>query len=470
MRIFVNGSILTEEDINNEINLILSDKSLHIPKSQIRKWAIDNAIERELILQDLLNKGIDNIDEYIENNFPDEDSFDNYCNQLVSKAEVRIYNEKISNIRKQLNFLLVKPAGPDCNLSCDYCFYLAKNGFFKNDIHRMSDDILKELIIQSITFGGDSINFGWQGGEPTLMGIDFFRKAIEYQKIFGKGKRISNSLQTNGILIDKQWCEFLKFNDFLVGLSIDGPEHIHNRYRKYTNGKETFGEVYKSALLMLENDVKVNALAVVNNYSVQFPEEIYNFFKGIGLNYMQFIPAVEPNFRDKSIPAFFVPEPERYGDFLISLFDLWLGDFVDNKPTTYIRFFESLFFFYVNLVPPDCVFQKECGTYLVVEHNGNVYSCDFFVDNEHYLGNIKNNNMLDLLNSDKQISFGLQKARLPQKCLSCEWLNYCHGGCIKDRFNISSIDNVSFLCEGYKKFFSYADKKFIELAEKWQKC
>jgi len=332
----------------------------------------------------------------------------------------------------------------------------------------MSIDILEETIRQVLEEAKTPVSFNWQGGEPTLMGLSFFQKAIELQKKYGVGKTVGNTLQTNGLLLNREWAAFLKENQFLVGLSLDGPEHIHNRYRFLKGGKGSWSHVVDKAKLLLDSGVAVNALTVVNDYSVHFPEEIYVFHKNLGLTYMQFIHCLEPDPSNPDKEAYFCPSPEAYGEFLIKLFDLWLEDFTDGRATTSIRFFDSLFYIYVGLEPPECTLLPECGVYVVVEHNGDVYPCDFYVDAPLKLGNIKGKKLIDLLNSDAQQSFGQRKSALPDSCLSCRWLQFCRGGCPKDRRFNAANPELNFFCDSFRMFFKHADHRLKKLAIQWK--
>jgi len=380
-------------------------------------------------------------------------------------------NKNSSTPRKSLSCVLIKPAGPDYNLACRYCFYLKKYKLFsENGIYRMSDDVLRKTIQQLMEQGTQNISIAWQGGEPTLMGLDFYRKAIIYQKIYGNGKLIDNSLQTNGMLINKDWADFLRINNFLVGLSIDGACHIHDRYRRNSNGNGSWEKVSRTARLLLENQVAVNALTTVTDYSAQFPDEIYDSLKDLGFRYMQFIPIVELSKDGKGVTSFSV-NPEDYGMFLRRLFDRWMDDFHNGEPTTSIRYFESVFYRYVDMIPPDCIFGKECGPYIVIEHNGNVYSCDFFVEQKWEIGNVLNDQLIDMLNSHKQQKFGAQKADLPDICQTCEWLSFCYCGCIKDRRydqSHKSSSGLNYFCESTKIFLKHAHSQFQALADKWK--
>ncbi len=371
---------------------------------------------------------------------------------------------------KPLNSLLIKPAGPDCNMNCEYCFYLRKKALFpaKKSL-RMSPEILEELMRQSMTQGEREITFGWQGGEPTLMGIPFFRKVVEFQKVYGRGQIVGNGLQTNGILIDRDWADFLRSNSFLVGISLDGPERFHNQYRIMKSGKGSWSRVVDSVKLMFDNDVELNVLSVVNDSTVNCPDEIYEFHKQLGFNYMQFIPVVESDIDDPGKAARFSVSPEKYGKFLCRLFDLWQNDFVDGIPEISIRYFDSVFYTYVGLISPECSLMKECGNYVVVEHNGDVYSCDFFVEPEWRLGNLMQGRLINMLNSPLQNRFGKKKAEVPENCKNCKWLKHCWGGCVKDRIRDPSDNGLNHFCESYKVFFEYADERLRIMAQNWKR-
>lgn len=372
---------------------------------------------------------------------------------------------------KPLRNVLVKPSGPDCNMACGYCFYLKKQAIFaESKTHRMSDETLREMIKQVMVQGDQTVHFGWQGGEPTLMGLDFYRNAVEYQNRYGGGRKVGNGFQTNGLLLNREWTRFFKENDFLVGLSIDGPEHVHDHYRRLRDGGPTWKKIHKNARMLLDAGVNVNALTVVNNYSAGYPEEIYNFHKQTGFGFMQFIPCVEPDPDDSGKSAPFSVTPHQFGAFLCKIFDLWRADFDNGRPTTSVRLFDSLFHVYVGHPPPDCALMHECGVYVAVEHNGNVYPCDFFVEPRWKLGNIHEDRLIELLNSDKQNEFGRRKANLEKVCRKCEWLNYCRGGCPKDRFNDPRDKNVSHFCGAYKTFYNHAHGEFQELARQWNEA
>lgn len=353
---------------------------------------------------------------------------------------------------------------------CTYCFYTEKIKLFSNTKnHRMSDETLEEMIRQLMAQSSQQVSITWQGGEPTLMGLDFYKKAVELQKIYGHGQYMGNGLQTNGILINKDWANFLARYKFLVGLSIDGPQRIHDKYRLLKGGSDSWLKVVDSAKLLLDKDVAVNAITVVNNYSVEFPEEIYAFNKSKGLHYMQFIPCVETDPKDSKKAARYSVSAKKYGTFLCKLFELWMSDFVNGAPTTSIRFIDSIISNYMGMNPLECSQLQTCGVYVVVEHNGDVYPCDFFVEPRWKLGNIKKDRLLDMLNSDKQRKFGRAKSNLPKVCRRCKWLKHCYGGCVKDRIRDPRDKNLNHFCRSFKMFFEHADGRLCNLAKNWQK-
>ncbi len=369
---------------------------------------------------------------------------------------------------KPLTSILVKPSGPDCNLGCKYCFYLEKSKLYSEQkVHRMNDDVLEELIIQAIDQSENDISIAWQGGEPTLMGLDFFKKVIELEKKHGVGRTIGNGLQTNGYLLNEEWAEFLAEYNWLVGISVDGTEHIHNKHRLTPNGKNTWEVVHRNAEMLLKKGVAVNVLTTLTDYSADYIEEIYHFHKQMGFEFMQFIPIVEKDKNDPTKAADFSLSAEKYGKVLCKLWDLWRDDFVNGKPTTSIRHFENLFFTYVGFEAPECTMQKECGSYTVIEHNGDVYSCDFFVSNKWKLGNIMNKDIVEMLNSPKQEKFGKAKNDLPTKCKRCSYLKHCWGGCPKDRVKDPKDNGLPRFCKSYLMFFAHADKELQEMAKLW---
>ncbi len=369
---------------------------------------------------------------------------------------------------KPLNSVLVKPSGPDCNLGCTYCFYLEKEALFpETKTHRMSPEVQEELIRQVMQQSGEAVSIAWQGGEPALMGLDFYKRAIELELKYGHGQSVGNGFQTNGTLLDREWAKFFKKYDWLIGLSLDGPQHIHDHYRFDKGEHPTWEKVESVAKMLLEEGVAVNAMCCITDYSSDYAEELYNYYKGLGLTWMQFIPIVETDKNDPTKAAPFSLSDEKYGRFLIQLFDLWINDFKNGEPTTSVRHFESVFHSYVGLESPECALMKECGPYVIIEHNGNTYSCDFFVEPRHRLGNIRQNKIIEMLNSKKQDEFGKAKTLLPRKCKFCPWNSKCFGGCTKDRIKDPNDQRQPRFCLAYQMFFEHADAKMRHLAERW---
>ncbi|MBN1560175.1 anaerobic sulfatase maturase [candidate division KSB1 bacterium] len=372
--------------------------------------------------------------------------------------------------RKILNSVLVKPTGSRCNLDCTYCFYLKKAELYGGQkLMRMSEDVLRQMVKQVMRQGGKQVSFGWQGGEPTLMGIPFFERAVEYQVRFGRaGQIVGNGLQTNGVLIDKEWAHFLRDTQFLVGLSLDGPAHVHDKYRRFATGKPSWQHAVRARDTLLNMGVEVNAIVVVNDYSVNYAQEIYDYHKNSGLTHMQFIPCLETHADEPSRSADFSVAADAYGNFLCDIFALWVADFKNGLPTTSIRWFDSLFYTYVGYEAPECTLLPECGVYVVVEHNGDVYSCDFYVEPNWHLGNIMNNDLDNMLNSPRQQEFGKLKSQLPSECRSCRWLTHCYGGCPKDRQRDPADHGSNHFCRSYIQFFKNADATLAKLADEWR--
>jgi len=374
---------------------------------------------------------------------------------------------------------MAKPAGPACNLHCEYCFYREKGRFFPEDkIWRMSDDVLEAFTREYIeSQPGPSVTFEWQGGEPALAGLDFFRRALDYQKKFNTGKRITNSFQTNGTILDEEWCAFLSRNNFLVGLSLDGPEAVHDACRVDQGGGPTFGRVLRSLRMMQEHGVEVNILAAVNSESSKHPLEVYRFFRQQGVRFIQFLPIVEreadPEAEKLGIPLAVPPspsreekstnvtpwsvEPEQYGDFLVRIFDEWVRNDVGK---VFVMNFEWTLGAWAGVGPGVCYLSLRCGQNLILEHNGDVFSCDHFMYPAYRIGNILESGLGDMILSEKQIAFGaLKETALPAHCRRCDFLFACRGGCPKHRFAGSPDGDpgLNYLCPGFKKFYRYVD-------------
>ena len=304
---------------------------------------------------------------------------------------------------------MAKPIGAICNLNCKYCFYTPKKELYPDMNTGMSDEVLEEYTRQYIdAMKIPEITFAWQGGEPTLMGIEFFKKAIKYQEKYKKpGMQIYNTIQTNGILLDDEWCQFFRENNFLVGISIDGPQELHDAYRKDKKGNPSFDQVMHGIRLMQKHGVEFNILATVNRVNADHPLEVYKFFKDeVGAKYIQFIPIVELVSEDSNGNIKVSDEsvlPEQYGKFLTTIFDEWIKNDVGE---VYVQIFDAALASWVDYPPSVCIFAPTCGTAMIIEHNGDMYACDHFVDPDHLLGNIMDTKLDELVLSSKQFQFG----------------------------------------------------------------
>lgn len=367
--------------------------------------------------------------------------------------------------------IFVKPVGPECNLKCRYCYYLGKNTLFSTDHQfHMNDELLETYIIQHIKASKEStINFSWHGGEPLLAGIDFYRKATRLQRKYRpEGSQIINGIQTNGTLLNDDWCRFLAKEKFIVGISIDGPGDLHNSHRRTRDDKSTSDQVLKGYELLKKNGILPEILCVVNSDNVRYPVVIYNFFKQLGAEYMSFLPLVEPIYGSTTeVSRNTVPSGD-FGYFLSAIFDEWVEkDIGDIK----IQIFEEAARTAFNQEHTLCIFKKNCGRVPVVEHNGDFYSCDHYVDKTHRLGNISSHSIAYYLACNRQRSFGTAKSStLPGYCIKCEVRPMCNGECPKNRF-ITTPDGekgLNYLCSGYKYFFNHC-RPFVEaIGEVWK--
>ncbi len=383
---------------------------------------------------------------------------------------------------------MAKPAGPDCNLACKYCFYLEKEVLFDENekVHRMSDEVLEEYIKQYCeSQNTPEILFAWQGGEPTLMGVEFFEKAVALQKRYSAGRPVSNSFQSNGTLIDNEWCKFLAREKFLIGLSLDGPRHIHDKFRVDRGGKPTFDKVMKALKLMKAHRVEFNTLTCVTRQSAPHALEIYTFLKKTGSTYLQFIPIIErkpddeaerlglqlalpPDLAADDTDERVMPwtvQPKQHGQFLINIFDEWVRHDVGN---VFVRIFDVMLNAWMGMPPPLCVFAEKCGDAMVIEHNGDIYSCDHFVYPDYNLGNIMDTPMTELASLEKQEKFGSDKLdKLTEYCKKCDVRFACNGECPKHRFahTPDGEPGLSWLCESYKMFLHHIDPYMKTMAQ-----
>jgi len=369
----------------------------------------------------------------------------------------------------QLQSVLVKPVGSFCNLQCEYCFYLEKHHLYDGSpsTHRMNDQILEKLI-RDMLCNSDAPIFTWHGGEPTIMGLDFFRKVVALQKLHCRPRQdYGNALQTHGILLTPEWADFLKQENFLVGISLDGPEEIHDRYRRDRQGRGTFQRVLSNAQMLLERGVAVNILATVNDYSVNYPSLLYDFFVGQDFLFMQFMPVLERDPHNPNIAAPYSVNAQQYGQFLHELFHRWWDDIEWSrlKQKTSIRLFDTLLQIYVGMPANHCAHSPTCTSYLVVEHNGDIFSCDYLVSRETRLGNLQEMTLHQAFHSPANLDFGREKSNYNSKCRRCPWLNLCHGGCIKDRIRDPRDNYHNHFCESYQFFFQHNDAHFRKLAD-----
>ena len=355
--------------------------------------------------------------------------------------------------------LMIKPIGPICNLNCDYCFYLEKEHLFDHSNKNkfiMDDDTLRTYIKEYVKAqppGCKEITFAWQGGEPTLLHIDFYKKALEYQqKYIRQGMTIQNSLQTNGTLINEEWSIFFSKNNFLIGISVDGPEELHNRYRKNRNMEGSFKQVTGGLELLKYHNVEFNTLTVVQDNNSRYPEKVYEFLKSIGSKYLQFIPIVGV----RSVT------PEGWGNFMISVFNQWAKEDIGE---IFIGHFDMLLGIYMSYPSSLCVHSETCGDAMALEHNGNVYSCDHFVDEDNELGNLLETSLAEMVESRQQRAFGNNKRdNLPEDCINCNYLKLCWGGCPKNRLENVKGEKINYLCKGYLKFYKYTQPYFTAMA------
>lgn len=386
--------------------------------------------------------------------------------------------QKLSNT---LNFsTMAKPIGSACNLNCKYCYYSGKANLYNNVHHKMSEKILELYVRQYIeAVEGPEVSFCWHGGEPLLAGLDFYKKAIDFQKKYCDGKKISNSLQTNGLLINDDWCDFFSDNNFLIGVSIDGPRHFHDANRLDFNRQPTFEKVIKNIELMFHKGVEYNTLCTINSRSEGLGVEIYRFLRSIS-KFIQFLPVYEHSDEDGNIvnPSSTYSKPTPYsvsshgfGQFMIDVFDEWIRHDVGE---TFVQLFDITLSQWYGMPSTLCAFSETCGDGLVVEHNGDVYCCDHFVYPEYKLGNIKCQSLAELRTTLKQFRFGMDKRdALPTECQNCRYLFLCHGECPKHRFYKTNTgeSGLNSLCEGYKMFFRHTEpymKKMCELLDRNQ--
>lgn len=366
-------------------------------------------------------------------------------------------------------YVMLKPIGSMCNLACDYCYYLEKSNLYQdNPKHIMSEDLLEKFIEEYINSQTMSeILFTWHGGETLMRPLPFYKKAMELQKKYARGRNISNTIQTNGTLLTDDWCKFFKDNNWLVGVSIDGPQEFHDEYRRNKQGRPSFVNVMKGIHLLNKHQVNWNALAVVNDFNADYPLEFYHFFKEIGCCYIQFTPIVERLYNHTDgrhlaaveegghEMAEFSVTPEQWGNFLCTIFDEWVRNDVGQY---YIQLFDATLANWAGEKPGICSMAPTCGHAGVMEFNGDVYSCDHFVFPQYKLGNIHSKSLVEMLYGEKQQKFGQDKYNsLPTQCKECKYLFACNGECPKNRFSntLTGEPGLNYLCKGYYHFFDH---------------
>ena len=379
-------------------------------------------------------------------------------------------NDNIATPFAKPLYVMLKPAGAHCNLACKYCYYLEKNNLYQNSHrHLMTDEMLEQFTreyIEAQTM--PQVLFTWHGGEPLMRSIDFYRKALALQKKYAHGKQIDNVIQTNGTLLTDEWCEFFAKNHWLVGISIDGPQEYHDHYRVTPAGKPSWEKVMQGIQLLKKHRVEWNAMAVVNAYNAEHPLEFYHFFRDNGCQYLQFTPIVERLTEhedgrtlaslvdDREIPlADASVTPQQWGNFLCTIFDDWVRHDVGK---TFVEIFDCTLANWMGVLPGICAYSKECGHAGVMEHNGDVYSCDHFVFPEYKLGNIREQSLIDMLYGEKQQAFSrLKHTSLPRQCKECDMEFACHGECPKNRFEKDKYGEpgLNYLCQGYYQYYSH---------------
>lgn len=389
-----------------------------------------------------------------------------------------LFLDDASRITGPLAFnLMIKPAGSLCNLDCHYCYYLDKADIYGGNEPRMTEEMLETVIREYIQANDvPEVTFNWHGGEPLILGIDFYRKAVDLQKKYADGKIIHNTLQTNGTLINYEFADFFRENDFLIGISIDGPADVHDKFRKDKGGYPTFEKVVKGLEILYRSGVEYNSLTTINKASEGRGLEIYNFLKSVGCRFMQFLPVVEhvkypvdnkgkvnrkarPYIVDQTEEgaelARWSVSPLAFGKFMCDIFDWWVNHDIGKY---FVNLFDCTLANHCNYMPGSCVYAKTCGGNSIIEHNGDVYSCDHFVYKKYLLGNISKTPLKEMMLSTKQVKFGIDKRNtLPTKCIRCKYLHLCNGECPKHRFNKTENGDTGLnaLCAGYYMFYEH---------------
>lgn len=394
------------------------------------------------------------------------------CYKIVAEntawnAFVEEYSCIMAEAQKIRQFsLLIKPVSADCNLACSYCFYLPKAGLYPGTLrHRMSKKTLERVISSYLSTGQPIYSFAWQGGEPTLMGVEFYRQVVELQSRHGSpGATVANALQTNATLITEEMARFFSAYRFLVGVSLDGPQELHDRYRRNRKGNGSYRRVLRGIELLMKHRVEVNVLVAVHAGNVDKPREVYRFLVGKGMSFHQYIPIVE--FDERGDPLPFTILPEQWGAFLEGIYEQWLSD--GGKVS--VRLFDAILARLVGQEPVMCSMGRDCRQYVLVEYNGDIYPCDFFVRPELRLGNILDVDWQILLDSPRYRDFGLRKSLWNERCQVCPYLELCHGDCPKHRlYTDGDPSRLSWLCAGWKAFYDRSLSGFQRIARRIQR-
>ncbi len=361
--------------------------------------------------------------------------------------------------------VLIKPASGNCNMHCDYCFYCDEAVKRKCASYGiMSEETLKNVIRRTLLNAEGAYSLAFQGGEPTLCGIDFFKKVIEYLNKYNRNNaRIMLALQTNGYGIDEEWASFFSENNFLLGVSVDGVKDIHNSYRHGNDGGDSYEHAMNTIRLFEKYHVEYNVLTVVHREIAERIEEIYKEYRRRGWNYMQFITCLDPLGEERGGMEYSLL-PKTYGKFLCKLFDLWYNDLL-NREQPYIRQFENYIGILMGYVPESCEQRGICDRQLVVEADGSVYPCDFYVLDDFYLGNFNSNRLNEINEKREEIGFVDRSLKLSDDCRTCQWLKLCKGGCYRSREIDASGNGKSYFCEGYKMFFEYSNERLEKVAK-----
>jgi uncharacterized protein len=370
----------------------------------------------------------------------------------------------VLGVTPRITSLLIKPASAVCNLDCEYCFYLDREADPYKALpgRRMTEDTLERLIDGFLFYSYPQSVFAWQGGEPTLAGAPFFERAVELQKRCGRpGQEVSNALQTNGLLLDERWCALFREYHFLLGVSLDGPEALHDRYRYNKQGKPTWRKVMDALELLNKHQVEFNILCVLSRANVEHAAELYRFFKGLGVNHIQYIPLAEFDGLGQPLP--FTITPEQYGKFLCETFQLWWPD----RKKVRLRFFDNLAEALAGMKPGTCTMHETCDSYCVVEYNGDVFPCDFFVEQSWKLGNIHSDSFAEIARRQHRYAFAAKKTVPHPECQVCEFYDVCKGGCPKLRYGRRQrFEDLDWFCGAYKAIYSLAIPKLRPEVEK----